>query len=431
MKRVLSAVLCLFCFFLPLEGLAQETESYPVHPLIVPDAPVALLETPDRFFNLLLLGIDYGDDGYRGSGSKDTFENCHTDAVIVAALNLTTRQLALVSIPRDTLVYVPGVRGIYKFNGAINCSQNTQEGLLRASQAASRILGGIRIDAYCAVDLNAMIAIGDAIGGVDFELEMTYSHLGRTYEKGLQHLDGRGIADYLRARTNASVNANDIGRTGRQRELIQAVFEKVLSSADVLTTLLNLLTDKDTNFFTSLTSMQVLSLVPYALEQRFQGLASYVVDGAYRSGMKSWNFTFTDQDARRNVIQSVWGVTVPDLPYVSKKYTDWLYDSGFKQLRVITVSEQVLKACQNPADEQQAEARDTLLEAHQAACDAFTKASYTLGGKDKSALGRAITALKKAADTAAKRFDYTDYNFYTGKYWYADPMINQYELDWR
>ncbi len=50
----------------------------------------------------------------------------------------------------------------------------TEDGFQKACEAASWLLGGIKINYYCAVDMRAMIAIGDTIGGVDFKLEMSY-----------------------------------------------------------------------------------------------------------------------------------------------------------------------------------------------------------------------------------------------------------------
>jgi hypothetical protein len=40
---------------------------------------------------------------------------------------------------------------------------------MKISGVASWVLGGIKIGYSCAVDMKAMAAIGDAIGGVDFD----------------------------------------------------------------------------------------------------------------------------------------------------------------------------------------------------------------------------------------------------------------------
>ena len=70
-------------------------------------------QTEDEFVNILLLGIDYGGKAWHTSGGKEKLEECHTDGVIVVSLNLTKDTISLISIPRDSLTYVPGGKGIY------------------------------------------------------------------------------------------------------------------------------------------------------------------------------------------------------------------------------------------------------------------------------------------------------------------------------
>ena len=128
------------------------------NPLLDPQEPLPYAQTEDEFVNILLLGIDYGGETWHTSGGKQTLEECHTDGVVVVSLNMTENTVSLVSIPRDSLTYVPGVRGIYKFNGAINCAPSLEEGIARACKAASWHLGGIPIDKYVAVDAKALTA---------------------------------------------------------------------------------------------------------------------------------------------------------------------------------------------------------------------------------------------------------------------------------
>ena len=50
----------------------------------------------------------FSNDQYYISCKTDLNE-CHTDAIVVASINKTQKKLDLVSIPRDVLIYVPGV----------------------------------------------------------------------------------------------------------------------------------------------------------------------------------------------------------------------------------------------------------------------------------------------------------------------------------
>lgn len=202
LSRFALPVILVLC----LSVLSSFAEEYPEHPLLVPQT-AERASTRDRFTNILLLGVDHGFDGYWGSHQKQALEICHTDAFMVVSINMTKAKADIISIPRDTVTYVPGVRGLYKLNAAFNCADTLEEGFRNACEAASWHLGGIKIDYYVCVDMNAMIRLGDQIGGVDMELEMNYHGSGgRYYRKGFQHLDGQGMMDYARARKNATVN---------------------------------------------------------------------------------------------------------------------------------------------------------------------------------------------------------------------------------
>jgi anionic cell wall polymer biosynthesis LytR-Cps2A-Psr (LCP) family protein len=148
------------------------------HPLMGQTAITEYIELPRRMLNILLLGIDFGPRGYRGSAWKNEWEECHTDAIMLLAVNLDEQKIDIVSLPRDTVTYVPGVKGIYKLNAAFNCGVTiggtVEAGLEKTCEAASWLLGGVKVDAYCAVDMVTMIERGDAMGGVDFETELAY-----------------------------------------------------------------------------------------------------------------------------------------------------------------------------------------------------------------------------------------------------------------
>ena len=85
------------------------------------------------------------------------------------------------------------------------------------------------IDYYCGITMDSMAALCNLIGGVDYDLEMSFAgHDGVYHQKGLQHLDGNAIVDYFRARKNATVDtgsdqarANRAGLESRSREIIQ------------------------------------------------------------------------------------------------------------------------------------------------------------------------------------------------------------------
>ena len=401
------------------------------NPLLDPQEPLPYAQTEDEFVNILLLGIDYGGETWHTSGGKQTLEECHTDGVVVVSLNMTENTVSLVSIPRDSLTYVPGVRGIYKFNGAINCAPSLEEGIERACKAASWHLGGIPIDKYVAVDATALIALGDAIGGVDFEVDMRYKGAYREYDIGMQHLDGEGILDYMYARQNATKDSNDLGRTRRQREMLSAIFAKIKSEPSLVMKALDVYLSGKLNIMTNIGMGDAMKLAASALSMDLSGVSTYVLEGPYKSF--HMNFTFNDQEHRQQVIRTVYGVDVPPLEYVSYKYTEWLTEYGLTAAKSINISRAILAhagKCSSPTAEQRA-AHAELESALSACIEAFDKAADTLVPADTYSMMSIRNRMKAAADAAAEAFNYEQpYNWVRKPGWYREPMINEYQFNW-
>ncbi len=467
-KYRLAALLLAAVVFLPLPSAMAEPLS--VNPLIDPPVITEYTETEDDFFNILLLGVDYGFSGYWGSGKKTKLENCHTDAVMVLSVNLDRQKINLVSIPRDTFTYIPTVRleekanpftlpqnqpapspavhGIYKLNAAINCADTTEQGIKNTCAAVSWLLGGIEIDRYIAVDMNAMIALGDAMGGVDFDVDMSYSgHSGTYYHAGMQHLDGQGIMDYVRARRNATVDANDVGRTGRQRRMIAAILQKLLGNIMLINNVYNVMENGSINIFKNVDQNNFFELAGAINQWSGSSLsaddlfASYVLTGSYQWGMTKWLFTFTDQQNRLDVLKTVYGIDADPLPFVSKEYADWLLKSdqsytledGMMNARYIRVAQQILDYAHSlpflAADQQSAV--DALTTAWDAAAAAFTQASSTLSKADTQVMQAAVQALVPVAEAAAATVEYPrKIQWDTALGWWMDPVLYDYIINW-
>ena len=401
------------------------------NPLINPQLETAPIELHQNIKNILLLGIDK-DDAAAGKGS-----DYHTDAILVVAVNMDANRMDLISFPRDTLAYVPGVKGIYKLNAAINCGgEKTEDGFQKVSETVSWLLGGIRIDYYCAVDMKTMAAIGDAIGGVDFELEMSYTGDFGKYRKGLQHLDGQGIVDYMRARKNATANANDLGRTARQRDMTLAILKKAASNPIGLPAIIMAIQRLGEGFYTNMSTGDMLALLPLATKIHVDSAGSYIITGKYRRALGGWNFTFTDQDHRQMVIQAVYGVDVPKLQYISYAYASWLMENGFVPLRYLAVAKQLRDGIDAAGLALlSAEQQDALvsfdLAYHQAAA-AFDAAADSMSSSDTKRMEKAAKALRKQGNTLSGLFkDQPKPVWTSGKYWYTDRMINQADVNFR
>ena len=147
-----------------------------------------------------------------------------TDTIIIAHLDVGRRAATLVSIPRDTWVAVPGA-GFGKINSAY-----AYGGAHATGRVASKLLGGVPIDAIVALQPEGAAAIVDALGGLDVNVDETMDYddnsggLHIHLKKGEQHLSGSQVAGYIRFREDA---ASDFGRVRRQQQVLRLMLDQL------------------------------------------------------------------------------------------------------------------------------------------------------------------------------------------------------------
>lgn len=209
-----------------------------------------------RDYNILIMGSDSraGDSNIDG-GLKELGENSmRSDTTMLAHISADRSHIEVISIPRDTLVSIPSctVRKSEKseetfetksakeqqFNWAFFNGGQTGD---VASAAACTIktterLTGLDIDGYIVVNFAAFQDIVNALGGVPmyFEKDVQDNYSGLNIRKGCRLLDGEQALAFARARHNIG-DGSDIGRIGRQQELVRAMLNEVFA--------MNLLTD--------------------------------------------------------------------------------------------------------------------------------------------------------------------------------------------
>jgi len=157
-----------------------------------------------------------------------------TDTILVVALarDLTANKtdVALLSIPRDTLVRIPG-HGAQKINAAH--SFGGPELTVRTLKESM----GIHVDHYVVFKFEGFKKAIDAVGGVDVEVpkDMHYddnwANLHIHLKKGWQHLDGAKAHGFVRFRHD---RWGDLGRIERQQMLAKALAKKMMHPSMML-----------------------------------------------------------------------------------------------------------------------------------------------------------------------------------------------------
>jgi LCP family protein required for cell wall assembly len=148
-----------------------------------------------------------------------------TDTIIL--LHTGSGPNLLMSIPRDSLVEVPG-HGTTKINAAY--AYGGPKLLVRTIETAT----GIRIDDYVEIGLGGLVGVVDAVGGIEIcpTEDMKDPLANLDIKKGCQEADGKTALGFARSRHTSGLG--DIDRAKHQREVIAAVGDKVLSPWTVL-----------------------------------------------------------------------------------------------------------------------------------------------------------------------------------------------------
>lgn len=202
--------------------------------------PSRLRGEGDGRVNILLMGR--GGEGHEGADLTDT--------MILASIDPVAKEAALVSIPRDTFVSVPGY-GSMKINqvfytGKTNAlnkyakktdavkKQADEAGFALAESTVEKTLG-VPVHYHAMVDFTGFKEAVDNVGGVSLNApQKVYEQMridGKTYildvKPGQQNFDGFKALAYSRSRYTSA--RGDFDRAERQRLIIAALKDKTLS----------------------------------------------------------------------------------------------------------------------------------------------------------------------------------------------------------
>lgn len=169
--------------------------------------------------SILIMGID-------ASETRNNAKNSRTDALMVATFNKKDKSVKLLSIPRDSLVYIPEVGYETKINhayafGGTKATIDTVENLLE-----------IPIDYYVKVNFEAFIDVVDAVNGIKVDVPYELKEMDSKDRKdkihlmpGEQELNGEEALALARTRKLD----NDVERGKRQQEILKAIANKAIS----------------------------------------------------------------------------------------------------------------------------------------------------------------------------------------------------------
>lgn len=162
-----------------------------------------------------------GNDEY----GEVTFEG-RSDVNILVAVNPNSREILMITTPRDYYVVLPGVS-----NGTRDKLTHAGVYGMQCQLDTFQELYGYEVDYYCRVNFDSLIEIVDAIGGVDVYNELEFEFTGSDgliIPQGYVHLDGYSALCFCRERH--SFEDGDAARARHQQQVIESIINKLLSS---------------------------------------------------------------------------------------------------------------------------------------------------------------------------------------------------------
>ncbi|MBT5338166.1 LCP family protein [Candidatus Falkowbacteria bacterium] len=190
-------------------------------------------ESDDRI-NILLLGMG-------GAGHEGPYL---TDTVILASIKPSTKQIGMVSIPRDLLTEIPGF-GWWKINNAnaFGEKQSPGNGGELVKQVVNQVFE-LPIHYYVRIDFAGFEKIIDDVGGIkvsvdtsftDFQYPtLDYKYQVVSFEQGWQTMDGDAALKFARSRHGSNGEGSDFARSQRQQKILQAFKSRIFSYSFLL-----------------------------------------------------------------------------------------------------------------------------------------------------------------------------------------------------
>lgn len=268
----------------------------------------------ENITNILCMGVDR--DDFNEDNTLAAGDSGQADTLFLVAIDTTTGKTTLLSISRDSMVDV----NVYNTKGDYLKTDNMQICLAYATgdgknmscentaRSVSRLLYGVPVNAYAAIDLTAIGILNDAIGGVEVEVIEDLSLADPELKLGERiNLMGQQAQTYVRARDRSHTSGDEAAQSNskrmeRQKQYLFAFINKALSQTKqditVPITLFNVASDY---MVTDVTAPKVAYLASLLVEHGFSATDIASVPGKASMGEKYAEFN-VDQKALYEMI---------------------------------------------------------------------------------------------------------------------------------
>ena len=270
------------------------------------------VEAADGKINVLLMGVDV--DGLR------------TDAIMLASFDTETKDVNMLSIPRDTKMYI-GNR-YQKINAAHAFVDESGEigGATATCEAVTRITG-IPINYYVDFSFDAVAHVIDELGPIEFTIPDLYGDgVGMVYDDPVQslhinlppgdyQLNGQQAVWLMRYR-HGNVDPStgvfkgyvngDSDRVEMQQKFLKAVVDQKVNASLILK-IPSIFKDISSEIKTNFTVSEVIKYSKYLADLSSVNIHSYSLPGEYSSDSANGDVWIPNMDEIRTMVQDVFG----------------------------------------------------------------------------------------------------------------------------
>jgi LCP family protein required for cell wall assembly len=253
-------------------------------PIIPIPPPMQRIKFGDDTINVLLTGSDVGETG-----------QTRTDTIIVMSIDKSRNSVTMLSIPRDTYVFIPK-NGMGTINTTMMRVRYAPDGEIDLLKQTILYNFGIPIHFHAQVDLGGFEQIVNALGGITVPVSCEFSDLllksptadpSRSdswtefyVPQGFEQMDGRTAMWYGRLRKTT----DDQDRSRRQQEVLRAIFQQARETG-VLDKIPELYAQYQTLVQTDMGLWEIMQFLPMALQTDPDQINSYTLRAPY---INSW-----------------------------------------------------------------------------------------------------------------------------------------------
>ena len=295
--KVIAAIVVMLILFIVI---AMGTNLFDDNDILAP------LE--DGKINILLLGVD--EEGLR------------TDAIMVASYNVNEGAVNLLSVPRDTKIYLTNKKATKKINSVHALSSEERGKILGVQATAEAVtqLTGIPINYYVEFSFLSIDHLFDSLGTVLYDVpdiegkgrgmnyDDPYQNLHIHLKPGMQELTGEQVQQFLRYRkSNYRVGTgSDSDRVKRQHEFIKAVVDQKMNIA-LITKIPGIYSQLSKEIRTNISSGDVAKYIRYLNKISSENVKSFSLPGEDKM-IGGASYFVCDMEAAKLLLSENFGV---------------------------------------------------------------------------------------------------------------------------